>query len=85
MKPGTRYEAWTYNGTVPGPEIRIKQGETIKVRLKNELPESTSIHWHGIEMKDNTQDGVTFVTQDPIQPGATYEYTLTPINCVARK
>lgn len=81
VKPGTRYEAWTYNGTVPGPEIRIKQGETVKVRLKNELPESTSIHWHGIEMKDNTQDGVTFVTQDPIQPGATYEYTLTPINC----
>lgn len=81
VKPGTRYEAWTYNGTVPGPELRIKQGETVKVRLKNELPESTSIHWHGIEMSDNSQDGVTFVTQDPIQPGATYTYTLTPINC----
>ena len=81
VAPGARYEAWTYNGTVPGPEIRVKQGETIKVRLKNSLPESTSIHWHGVEIADNKQDGVTFVTQDPIKPGQTYEYTLTPINC----
>ena len=81
VSPGKRFEAWTYNGTVPGPQIRVKQGETIKVRLKNELPESTSIHWHGLELADNKQDGVTFVTQDPIKPGQTYEYTLTPINC----
>ncbi len=81
VAPGARYEAWAYNGTVPGPEIRVKQGETLKVRLKNSLPESTSIHWHGVEIADNKQDGVTFVTQDPIKPGQTYEYTLTPINC----
>jgi manganese oxidase len=81
VAPGARYEAWTYNGTVPGPEIRVKQGETVKVRLKNSLPESTSIHWHGVEIADNKQDGVTFVTQDPIKPGQTYEYVLTPINC----
>ena len=81
VAPGTSYEAWTYNGAVPGPELRLKQGQTVKVRLKNELPESTSIHWHGLELADNKQDGVTFVTQDPIVPGATYEYTLTPINC----
>ncbi len=81
VAPGQRYEAWTYNGTVPGPEIRVKQGETVKVRVQNKLPESTSIHWHGVEISDNSQDGVTFVTQDPIKPGQTYEYTLTPINC----
>jgi manganese oxidase len=81
VAPGKRYEAWTYNGTVPGPQIRVKQGETVKVRLRNKLPESTSIHWHGVEIADNSQDGVTFVTQDPIKPGQTYEYTLTPINC----
>jgi manganese oxidase len=81
VKPGTKYEAWTYNGVVPGPEIRVKQGETVKVRLKNELPESTSIHWHGLELADYKQDGVTYVTQDPVQPGQTYEYTLTPLNC----
>ena len=81
VSPGRVYEAWTYNGTVPGPEIRVKQGETVKVRIKNELPQSTSIHWHGVEVDDNKQDGVTFVTQDPIKPGQSYEYTLTPINC----
>ncbi len=81
VSPGKTFEAWTYNGTVPGPELRVKQGETFKVRLKNELPESTSIHWHGIEIADNAQDGVTFVTQDPIKPGETYEYTLSPLNC----
>jgi manganese oxidase len=81
VAPGKTYEAWTYNGAVPGPQIRIKQGETVKVRLTNNLPESTSIHWHGLEMADNKQDGVTFVTQDPIKPGATYEYVLTPVNC----
>lgn len=81
VAPGKTYEAWTYNGAVPGPELRAKQGETFKVRIKNDLPESTSIHWHGIEISDNSQDGVTFVTQDPIKPGETYEYTLSPINC----
>jgi manganese oxidase len=81
VSPGKMYEAWTYNGTVPGPELRVKQGETVRIRLKNDLPESTSIHWHGLEISDNKQDGVTFVTQDPIKPGQTYEYLLTPINC----
>ena len=81
VSPGERREAWTYNGTVPGPAIRVKQGQTVKVRLKNELPESTSIHFHGLEISDNKQDGVTFVTQDPIKPGQTYVYTLTPLNC----
>ena len=80
VAPGHVYEAWTYNATVPGPEIRMTQGETVKVRLTNHLPESTSIHFHGVEVDDNKQDGVTFVTQDPIKPGETYTYTLTPIN-----
>jgi manganese oxidase len=81
VAPGVSYEAWAYNKVVPGPQIRVKQGETVKVRLRNKLPESTSIHWHGVEISDNAQDGVTFVTQDPIKPGQTYEYTLTPVNC----
>ena len=81
VAPGRTFEAWTYNGVVPGPQIRVKQGETVKVRLKNELPQSTSIHFHGLEISDNKQDGVTFVTQDPVKPGATFEYTLTPLNC----
>jgi uncharacterized cupredoxin-like copper-binding protein len=81
VSPGRKIEAWTYNGTVPGPEIRVKQGQRVQVRIKNDLPESTSIHWHGLEFADNKQDGVTYVTQDPITPGQTYIYDLTPINC----
>lgn len=81
VAPGRKMEAWTYNGAVPGPQIRLKQGERIKVRLKNDLPQSTSIHWHGLELADVKQDGVTFVTQDPIKPGETFEYDLTPLNC----
>ncbi len=55
VSPGKTMEAWTYNGTVPGPELRVKQGERFKVRLKNELPQSTSIHWHGVEQADYKQ------------------------------
>ncbi len=66
--------AWTYNGAVPGPMIRVTEGDKVRIVLKNELPEATSIHWHGIPVP-NAMDGVT-----PIQPGArfTYEFTAPP-------
>jgi hypothetical protein len=66
--------AWTYNGSVPGPMIRVTEGDKVRIVLKNELPEATSIHWHGIPVP-NAMDGVT-----PIQPGAsfTYEFTAPP-------
>lgn len=71
----TTVTAWTYNGTVPGPLIRVNEGDTVRVILKNELPEATSIHWHGIPVPNN-QDGVAepAVTQKPIMPGETYTY-----------
>ncbi|MCB5935930.1 multicopper oxidase family protein [Caldibacillus thermoamylovorans] len=65
--------AWTYNGTIPGEQIRVKQGEVVKVNLKNELEEPVSIHWHGIPVP-NTQDGIPGVTQDAVVPGETYTY-----------
>ncbi|MCT4656003.1 MAG: multicopper oxidase family protein [Cohaesibacter sp.] len=64
---------WTYNGSAPGPEIRVKQGERVKVRFINELKEPSSIHWHGIRIA-NAMDGVSGLTQDPVQPGETFEY-----------
>lgn len=64
---------WTYNGTAPGPEIRVKQGERVKVRFINELEEPSSIHWHGIRI-DNAMDGVSGLTQDAIEPGDSFEY-----------
>lgn len=59
----TMKNAWTYNGTVPGPQLRVKQGETIRVILKNELPEPVTIHWHGLPVPNN-MDGIPGVTQN---------------------
>lgn len=66
-------ELWTYNGSLPGPEIRVRRGERVRVRLVNELDVPTSIHWHGIRIA-NAMDGVTGLTQDPVPPGETFEY-----------
>jgi FtsP/CotA-like multicopper oxidase with cupredoxin domain len=66
-------QAYTYDGTVPGPELRVNQGDRVQVTLINHLPESTSIHWHGLRLP-NAEDGVAGVTQDAIAPGATYTY-----------
>lgn len=71
-------EAWTFNGSVPGSQIRVKEGEKVKITLKNELPDPVSIHWHGIPVP-NSMDGIPGVTQDAVQPGEsfTYEFTAT--------
>lgn len=70
---GPDFIAWTYNGQVPGPEIRVKEGEIIRVVLKNYLPEGTTIHWHGIPIV-NAMDGVPGVTQQSVKPGETFVY-----------
>lgn len=69
----TDFVAWTYNGQIPGPEIRVREGEIIRVILKNDLPEGTTIHWHGVPVK-NAMDGVPGVTQKPVMPGDTFIY-----------
>lgn len=65
---GKTFKAWIYNGQLPGPEIRVKEGETLRVVLKNYLPEGTTIHWHGLPVPNN-MDGVPDITQSPVQPG----------------
>lgn len=70
---GPDFWAWTYNGQVPGPEIRVKEGEIVRVLLKNYLPEETSIHWHGVPVP-NAMDGVPGVTQKGVMPGETFLY-----------
>lgn len=65
--------AFTYNGTVPGPMIRVTEGDRVKIIVTNELPVPTTIHWHGVEVP-NAMDGVPGVTQEPIQPGGTFTY-----------
>lgn len=73
VEPGKTVKAWTYNGTVPGPEIRLGTNEKVKFIVHNKLPQSTAIHWHGL-IVPNDQDGVPDVTQDAIKPGADYTY-----------
>jgi FtsP/CotA-like multicopper oxidase with cupredoxin domain len=71
--PGRMTPAWTYNGMVPGPLIHAKVGDRIIVHFKNSLPESTSIHWHGMRLP-NDMDGVPNVTQDPVAAGGEFTY-----------
>ena len=75
LRPGLSTNVWAYNGTVPGPELRVKVGDLIRVSLTNSLPGSTSIHWHGLPVP-NGQDGVAGVTQDATPSGgrATYAF-----------
>jgi FtsP/CotA-like multicopper oxidase with cupredoxin domain len=77
--PGQTVEAWAYNDQVPGPQIRVREGDRVRVTLKNELSEFTAIHFHGLELA-NDQDGVPFITQPPIKPGQTYSYEFTVPN-----
>lgn len=67
---------YTYNGMVPGPLIRVTEGDKVRIVLRNELPEPTTIHWHGIQVP-NAMDGVPDMTQKPVQPGETFAYEFT--------
>lgn len=76
VEPGKLVDAWTYNGTVPGPTIHVNVGDRVQVVLHNALPESTVIHFHGIRVP-NAMDGVPDITQDPVKPGGSFTYSFT--------
>ncbi|MEF8779681.1 MAG: multicopper oxidase family protein [Haloferacaceae archaeon] len=68
-------DGWTYDGTYPGPEIRAVEGERVRVVVENDLPEETTVHWHGMALRgDNAMDGVPGVTQEAIAPGDEFVY-----------
>ncbi|HEX2023503.1 MAG TPA: multicopper oxidase family protein [Acidimicrobiales bacterium] len=73
---GVRVETWGYGPTVPGSEVRIKAGEVMRARFTNRLLEPTTIHWHGIALR-NDMDGVPGMTQPVVAPGATFDYEFT--------
>lgn len=73
IQPGTVVRAWGYNGSVPGPEIRVKEGDLVRVTLQNELPVATTIHWHGV-MVPPAMDGPAGLNQAPVEPGETFVY-----------
>ncbi len=73
---GLTVNTWSYDGRIPGAEIRAKAGEVVQVKVQNDLPAETSVHWHGIRLH-NSADGVPGLTQDPIANGDEYTYTFT--------
>jgi FtsP/CotA-like multicopper oxidase with cupredoxin domain len=68
---------WGYDGMTPGPTLRVKQGDELKVRLVNDLEQATVVHWHGLRLP-NAMDGVPHLTQAPIEPGRSFDYHFTP-------
>lgn len=72
-EPFAKSALWLYDGKLPGPEIRVRKGDTVRIKFINELDEPTSIHWHGIRIT-NAMDGVSGLTQAPVQPGQSFDY-----------
>ncbi|MDQ6838954.1 MAG: multicopper oxidase family protein [Actinomycetota bacterium] len=70
---GVTSAAWLYDGSLPGPMLRGAVGDRMKLTVRNQLPESTTVHWHGVRVP-NDMDGVPNVTQTPFKPGAEFTY-----------
>ncbi|HET7910961.1 MAG TPA: multicopper oxidase family protein [Pseudolabrys sp.] len=68
---------WCYDSRIPGPEIKIRQREPVRIVVENRLSEDTTVHWHGIRLP-NSMDGVPGLTQPPIKPGDKFVYEFTP-------
>ena len=77
VTPGQLEAAMAYNGTVPGPTLRVVEGQPVRINVTNKLDQSTGVHWHG-QRVPNAMDGVPFLTQDPIPPGGTFVYEFVP-------
>src|SRR5215216_2582146 len=74
LTSGRTIPALTFDGRAPGPELRVRQGDLVEVKLVNEdISEGVSIHWHGVDVP-NREDGVAGVTQDAVRPGESYTY-----------
>jgi len=76
LLPFKTMEVWGYNGSCPGPTIQVNQGDRVRIILDNHLPESTTIHWHGVEVP-LSMDGVPYISQKPVPPGGRFVYEFT--------
>ena len=74
---GLTVATWAYGSSVPGAELRVRAGDLVRARFTNDLSEATTVHWHGIAIR-NDMDGVPHLTQDPVAPGGTFLYEFTP-------
>jgi len=79
VSPGTVVPALAYNGQVPGPELRVTEGDRVRINFTNALEESSAIHWHGV-LVPNAMDGVTYITQPPVKPGGRFTYEFVARN-----
>ena len=66
-------KVWTYNGSVPGPVLRLRRGERFELDFENALQRPTTVHWHGLRVP-NDMDGVPALTQAPVAPGGRFRY-----------
>lgn len=78
-EPHEETPSWCFNGTVPGPEIRVKQGERLRITVENGLDEETTVHWHGVRVP-NAMDGVPHLTQHPIDAGKSFVYEFDAVD-----
>jgi FtsP/CotA-like multicopper oxidase with cupredoxin domain len=76
IAPWKSIDCWGFNGTSPGPAIQAYEGDRVRIILENRLPESLAIHWHGLEIP-YAMDGMPYISQKPIAPGAQYTYEFT--------
>lgn len=76
LAPGRRVVAWAYNGQVPGPLLRVREGEGVRIVVENRLPEATAVHWHGVDVPW-PMDGVPGITQVPVASGGRFVYAFT--------
>lgn len=77
--PSGEIAAWCYGGTVPGPEIRVRQGERLRVVVENALAEETTVHWHGVRVP-HAMDGVPHLSQKPIGAGERFVYEFDAVD-----
>lgn len=74
--PDVTVQAYAYNRQIPGPRLELTEGDHVRINFHNALPESTTVHWHGLIIP-NEMDGAAKVTQPPVPPGGSYSYEYT--------
>jgi len=74
--PDVTVEGYAFNHQIPGPRLHITQGDRVRINVTNHLPQSTTVHWHGL-IVPNAMDGPAEVVQPPIPPGGSYTYEFT--------
>ncbi len=76
VEPGVMKDAMAYNGQIPGPQLNLSYGDKVQITLQNQLTQPTVLHFHGMTVP-NAQDGVPYITQDPVMPGGYWKYEFT--------